>query len=118
MFYRSDSRRRLRLSDVRDGTSNTFMIGEDLPEKNRFCSWPYSNNTHGTGAIPPNVKRPDGSEYDPADWPNVWSFRSWHPGGLNFAYADGTVHFISNTMNLKVYRAMATIRGGEVATAE
>lgn len=113
MFYRTDSRRRLRLPHVLDGTSNTFMIGEDVPEV-AYCSWPYANNTYGTCAIPPNVKRPDGTEYRPA-WTNNWSFRSRHTGGLQFAHADGSVHFITDTIALPTYRALATIHGSEPA---
>jgi prepilin-type processing-associated H-X9-DG protein len=60
------------------------------------------------------VRRPNGTEYAPGDWPNTWSFRSRHPGGLQFAYADGSVHFVSNGIQLSIYRAMATIQGGEV----
>jgi prepilin-type processing-associated H-X9-DG protein len=70
----------------------------------------------GTCAIPPNVRRPDGSLYDTADWPNTWSFRSNHGGGLHFAYADGSVHFINDSIDLRVYRAASTIRGGEPIT--
>jgi prepilin-type processing-associated H-X9-DG protein len=105
------------LTDITDGTSNTFMIGEDVPSKNRWCSWPYANNAVGTCAIAPNARRPGGGEYDPGDWQNVYSFRSRHSGGLQFAYADGSVHFVSNSIDLSVYRAMATIRGGEVVSA-
>jgi prepilin-type processing-associated H-X9-DG protein len=47
-------------------------------------------------------------------WQNNESFRSRHPGGLQFAYADGSVHFISDYIELSVYRALATINGGEV----
>jgi len=114
IFFRSDYSRRLRLTDIKDGTSSTLMIGEDVPEKNRWCSWPYSNNAYGTCAIPPNVHRPGGGDYDPLDWPNTWSFRSRHPGGLQFATADGSVHFVSDSINLPLYRALATIRGGEI----
>jgi prepilin-type N-terminal cleavage/methylation domain-containing protein/prepilin-type processing-associated H-X9-DG protein len=117
IFYRSDCFRPRRLTDIRDGTTNTFMIGEDVPAKNQWCSWPYANNAYGTCAIPPNVKRADGTPYDPGDWPNTWSFRSRHPGGLNFAYADGSVHFIADSIALPVYRAMATIDGRETAVA-
>jgi len=113
IFFRMDFRRRLRLEHIFDGTSNTFMIGEDIPAKDEWCSWPYSNNAFGTCAIPPNVKRPDGSEYPPGDWQNAMSFRSRHPGGLQFAYADGAVHFISDGISLPIYRALATIAGGE-----
>jgi prepilin-type N-terminal cleavage/methylation domain-containing protein/prepilin-type processing-associated H-X9-DG protein len=117
LFYRSDFRYPKSLTSISDGTSNTFMIGEDVPEKNKWCSWPYANNAVGTCAIAPNARRADGREYDPSDWGNVYSFRSRHPGGLQFAYADCSVHFIGDSIDLKVYRAMATIRGGEVVSA-
>ncbi len=113
LLYRTDYRRRMRLEHVSDGTSNTFLIGEDVPQMDEWCSWPYANNAYGTCAIPPNVKRPDGSAYPPGDWPNTWSFRSRHPGGVQFACADGSVHFISDGIALAVYRGLATIRGGE-----
>jgi prepilin-type N-terminal cleavage/methylation domain-containing protein/prepilin-type processing-associated H-X9-DG protein len=117
IMFRSDYRCGMRITSITDGSSNTFMLGEDLPAFNEYCSWPYANNAYGTCAIPPNVKRPGGGTYAPSDWPNTWSFRSRHPGGLNFAYADGSVHFISNAIDLSVYRAMATIAGGEAVAA-
>ena len=116
MMYRTDSARGLRLTSVTDGTSNTFMIGEDVPANNVWCSWPYANNAYGTCAIPPNVElRYQGPQYKPGDWQNLWSFRSRHAGGLHFATADGAVRFIADTIDLPTYRALATIQGGEVA---
>ncbi len=117
IFYRSDSLSPKRLASLRDGTSTTFMIGEDVPDHNLWCSWPYANNAVGTCAIAPNARASDGSTYSPRDWPNVYSFRSRHPGGLNFAHADGSVRFLNDSIDLKVYRAMATIRSGETITA-
>jgi hypothetical protein len=35
---------------------------------------------------------------------------------LHFAYADGSVHFISDTIAPPLYRAMATIQGAEAMT--
>ncbi len=109
LMWRSDILRPLGARHVRDGLSHTLMIGEDLPRKNRWCSWPYANNAYGTCAIPPNF-----TYDDPNWWPNTHSFRSAHPGGLNFALADGSVHFIEQGIELEVYRALATRAGKEV----
>ena len=115
MFTRGDIARPRKISDITDGTSNTFFLGEDIPQINAHCAWPYANGTLGTCAIPPNVMRkPNGAAYDPYyDWPYIYSFRSQHPGGLNFALADGSVRFISDTIPLPLYRALATIHNGE-----
>jgi prepilin-type processing-associated H-X9-DG protein len=51
--------------------------------------------------------------YNPLFWHYTWSFRSSHPNGLQFAFADGSVRFIRSDINLAAYRALATIRGGE-----
>jgi prepilin-type N-terminal cleavage/methylation domain-containing protein len=116
IFYRMDYKRVLRLEGITDGASNTFMIGEDLCLATKWTAWPYANSATGTCAIPPNVKRIDGSDYAPGDWRNNESFRSAHPGGLHFAYADASVHFINSSIDLPVYRAMATIAGREGVT--
>jgi prepilin-type N-terminal cleavage/methylation domain-containing protein/prepilin-type processing-associated H-X9-DG protein len=120
IFWRSDGRRRLRLVGIRDGTSNTFMVGEDIPEKNRWSGWAYANHPNCTCAIPPNtvVSPVTGQPYSEWEWQNVWSFKSQHAGGLNFAYADGHVAFVRDTIPLITYRQLATIRGGEIASAD
>jgi prepilin-type N-terminal cleavage/methylation domain-containing protein/prepilin-type processing-associated H-X9-DG protein len=113
IFFRGDGNKRVKLTDIRDGTSNTFMIGEDLPLYNQWCSWPYSNNAVGTCAIPPNYQMPPTMTASPGNWPTTYSFRSFHTNGLQFAYADGSVHFISQSIDTATYRAMATIQGSE-----
>lgn len=124
IFWRSDVRRKLTLNHVTDGdgTSNTFMIGEDVAEMNVHNAWPYSNGANGTCAIPPNLgtrlNAPPGIRVDRGYWPNVYSFRSSHTGGLNFGMADGSVRFISDGISLQNYRAAASVRGGEVASFE
>ena len=55
--------------------------------------------------------------FDSYDWYINHSFRSRHPGGLQFAFADGSVHFVNTAINLNLYRALATIQSGEVLDA-
>lgn len=112
-MFRTDILAPQRLLAISDGLSNTFLIGEDVPALNDWCSWPYSTHAYGTCAIPPNAKQADGKPFDPKEWYNTHSFRSRHLNGLQFAFADGSVHFVSNAIDLNVYRALATIQGGE-----
>jgi prepilin-type N-terminal cleavage/methylation domain-containing protein len=119
LMYRSDINKPRRKADVTDGLSHTFMLGEDLPDKDRWsCSWAYANGPYGTCAIPPNVVPKPGGNYSSWWWPNVLSFRSAHPGGLHFAFADDRVAFVADTIDLKVYRALATIRGHETVNSK
>jgi prepilin-type N-terminal cleavage/methylation domain-containing protein/prepilin-type processing-associated H-X9-DG protein len=126
IFWRADIRKgNLKITDITDGTSNTFMIGEDVPELIIWNEWPHPNGSIGTCAIPPNtgITIPTGSpkslgKADKTNWPERYSFRSRHPGGLQFALADGSVRFISDAIPLQTYRALATIKGGEVASAD
>lgn len=45
------------------------------------------------------------------------NFRSQHIGGCHFLYADGSVHFISENVDLGTYQALSTVQGGEVVEA-
>jgi len=69
--------------------------------------------------------------FSPPDWLNnaaipggpcnslgQWAFRSFHPGGVNFAMADGSVRFIRNSVNLNTYRALGTRNLGEVVSSD
>jgi len=107
-MFRSDNKQPRGQANVQDGTSNTFLLGEALPEEDLFTSWPYANNVYSTCAMPPNL-----ATGNPHYWPNAQGFRSAHPGGLQFAFCDGGVRWIDETIELRVYRALATVRGGE-----
>jgi prepilin-type N-terminal cleavage/methylation domain-containing protein/prepilin-type processing-associated H-X9-DG protein len=126
IFYRTDGvsytggHGPLKLSEIAsaDGASNTFMVGEDIPSMNVHCDWVFFNHATGTCAIPLNSgMRPGQPGYgDPLDWLNLYSFRSRHTQGANFAMADGSVRFVSQSIDINVYRALATWNGGEVVS--
>lgn len=46
------------------------------------------------------------------------SATSWHPGGVNLLAADGSVRFVKQTVALPLWKALATIAGGEVSNPE
>ncbi len=104
----------VRIADIADGTSNTFMLGEVDAARCEENNWAHAFDAVATCAIDPNAKRADGTYYDPDDKWNTLGFSSLHPGGLQFALADGSVRFISNDIPRAIYRAMATRAGGEV----
>ncbi len=120
IFFRSDSGFKKKLTSITDGTSNTFMVGEDIPVMNQHCDWVHSNHAVGTCAIPlNNAMDPGQPGYgQPWDWTNVYSFRSRHTGGANFAYGDGSVRFVSDSISLPTYYALATSRLGDLAGSD
>jgi len=116
IFWRSDYIRPLKMVHISDGTSNTLMIGEDIGKLNIHNGWPYSNTSNGTCCIPLNNGLVNGQpgHNNPGDWPNVYSFRSRHTNGGNFCLADGSVRFVSQTVDLTTYRGLCTHASGEV----
>lgn len=61
----------------------------------------------------PNSQVPDCSKWAPIR--SLWQMaRSRHPGGVNVGFADGSVRFVSQTVDLEAWRALGSINGGEV----
>jgi prepilin-type processing-associated H-X9-DG protein len=87
-----------RLAQIVDGTSNTILVAE-------------------SGEPVPWTK-PDDTPFDPENPGNFFGLASDHPGGFNAAFADGSVRFIKNTINLEVLKAIITKAGGEVVSAD
>jgi prepilin-type processing-associated H-X9-DG protein len=44
--------------------------------------------------------------------------RSWHSGGVNVLFADGSVKFIKNSINPQTWWALRTKSGGEVISSD
>jgi prepilin-type processing-associated H-X9-DG protein len=45
-------------------------------------------------------------------------FASRHPGGLQFAFVDGHTTWVSDTVDMTVYRALSTVAGRETVSPE
>ncbi|MGO8753083.1 MAG: DUF1559 domain-containing protein [Thermoguttaceae bacterium] len=105
------------ITDIKDGTSNTILIGEALTGEDYQNAWCHLDNAIATCAYPPNAKNPaTGQNYPPDQWYNRYAYTSRHPGGAQFAMSDGSVRFISDTISLPVFRAVGTRAVGEVVS--
>jgi prepilin-type N-terminal cleavage/methylation domain-containing protein/prepilin-type processing-associated H-X9-DG protein len=115
-----------KFAQIRDGLSNTLMVGEAIPA---YCThshshWFWFNGSTATCAVPMNVRAQCQSTGDRnadliacrGDWPNNYSFMSLHPGGGNFALADGSVRFISESIDLVTYRRAGNMMDGQTVT--
>lgn len=135
IFYMNS---RTRIADIRDGTSQTLCVGERSynlspvtwtgraphgwnfktpPSQGgdpRFLSFPHPAFSMVIGTVgrsdPPRT--PNHTRAHPEDY---WSR---HPGGVNFLFADGSVHFIRDSISQEVFLSLATRRGGEVISAD
>jgi prepilin-type N-terminal cleavage/methylation domain-containing protein/prepilin-type processing-associated H-X9-DG protein len=102
----------IRDTNIRDGMSNTMMVGER--RTNTTATLP--NPIYGTwiGAPPGGVEsigRVLGvSDYGPNDPGNHFeAYSSNHPGGAHVLLCDGGVQFINDSVNLALFQALATI---------
>lgn len=111
IFYRNNYQEPVDIGQLRDGTTNTFMLGEDLPEHNYHSCAYYSNGDYSSCHAPLNYKP---NPPTPGSWWNVISFRSSHTGGGFFAMGDASVRFVAEGMDAILYRGLATKNMGEV----
>ncbi len=115
----------IRIADITDGTSNTLAIGERTYQLRGWLKGTWYYQDQMICAISAgNISWPINS--DPkilcyANCPgartlllNDFFFGSRHPGGSNFVLADGSVHFVDETIDFEIFQDMATRNGGEV----
>jgi prepilin-type N-terminal cleavage/methylation domain-containing protein/prepilin-type processing-associated H-X9-DG protein len=119
-------------NSISDGTSNTLMFGEyaTKTQPGRRTFWAYAYTSYNESLVTFN-----------APWTLIADFqvcsayaspfhvngsnqckRAWgsfHTGGINYAFCDGSVHTISRNVDMiYVMPALATIAGGEVIPAD
>jgi len=128
------------LRDITDGTSNTLLVGECSPNMNGALAWVNGDGVFASTVVPLNWKSElkDG-QVDPTDgttcnlgqlnnftqalhcWRNQtvnYAFKSYHPGGANFAFGDGSVRFVKQSISPRTYNALGTRAVGEVVSAD
>ena len=115
LFFRNNYQNPINLGRVLDGTSNTFMVGEDVPSHNSHSVWAYSNGDYSSCHGPLNYF-PDPP--NPRYWPNAMTFRSRHPQGASFCMADASVHWVDENISHNLYRELSTRNGGEAASLQ
>src|SRR5262249_52371803 len=120
-------------------TSTTFLLGERYhgdPEFDRITGgtedgpivtvgiWAYAavgipgRNLTLSPPVPINYQVPPSTPVgDPLTILNrVCAYGSGHPGGANFAFADGSVRFLSESIPVEILQALSTRAGGEAVT--
>jgi prepilin-type processing-associated H-X9-DG protein len=106
---------RPRLAEVTDGLSNTFMVGETLPT---HCVWQsvFVPNFPLSGTmIPLNTMEAAATNVNPG---RVCGYKSLHPNGASFAMGDGSVRFVSRTIDYRLYNYIGSRAGGEQVTLD
>jgi prepilin-type N-terminal cleavage/methylation domain-containing protein/prepilin-type processing-associated H-X9-DG protein len=128
IFFRDSS---VCLTDVKDGSSNTFLFGERYHRDPQFdlnagpfaqtgrwacvAGWGTLVNVELSTPVPINYQVPPGGDSSTVENRSC-AFGSGHPGGANFAFADGSVRFLSDSIPLLTLQALSTRDGGEVVS--
>jgi prepilin-type N-terminal cleavage/methylation domain-containing protein len=112
----------LRFAEVTDGLSNTIMLGHNSTMASGADMVWFTNTGNVNGTSLPinfNVKlsMQQKSFYCPGcSVGQPWrgrGFQSHHPAGSMFAYADGSVGFLSENIAMRAYNALGSRQGGE-----
>lgn len=106
-------RDRMAPRDATDGLSNVIFLGEvtDGEKADQLNRWPTSgrhNDSIRTTENPLNTRYGSGVRHSGSNG----GFASKHPGGANFAFADGSAHFLSETIDLTLYQNLSKRASG------
>jgi prepilin-type N-terminal cleavage/methylation domain-containing protein len=109
------------MANVRDGTSNTWMIGEQVARETtrRGSFWAYSYTSYNTSDAAPHhstLLGYDRCQRTPGRSSNRCKrgWGSFHPGGLQFCLGDGSVRNVSLTIDIYLFCNLATMSGEEL----
>jgi prepilin-type N-terminal cleavage/methylation domain-containing protein/prepilin-type processing-associated H-X9-DG protein len=116
------------LPAIHDGTSNTIAVGESRQKQCGTYFGPrwgagVHTSVHGrTFDLRFMINYPAGNDStlckssDPAIQilQYAWGYGSWHTGGANFVFCDGSVHFLPDSMSYPIFAAISTANGSEV----
>ena len=106
--------RAIRLRDFTDGLSNTMIVGERRNDRGSV-SW--------VGVVPwvdsPAARIVGVACHAPNDEHGHWEdFSSYHPAGVNVVLGDGSGHFVAETIDEGVFKALATRSGSEIVSID
>ena len=122
-----------KIRDVQDGTSNTIAVGEGYtrfaraingpthPNANDFPVWIGTNDQHQNVVAETNLNHiPNGGGALPDTTLSQFDdcFASAHTGGVMFLFADGSVRFITENINMQTYKNLGDKADGNVVSIE
>lgn len=102
-----------------DGTSSTFLLGETLPIYSSLHMYFVSFVHTGITNPPPNYHKTYTACPKSRDkrigtcWGPMGGFKSQHPGGVQMAFVDASVHFISETIDYRTWVHLGDKADGE-----
>lgn len=112
IFYKNS---RTAFEDIRDGKSETIIVGERSKELFDSTWLAVVEGTTYTGwrVLGWTGEPPNHTGNSAVHFHAYAQFNSYHPGVANFAFVDGSIRPISEMIEPPVFKAMGTIKGGE-----